>query len=158
VLHFPLRSRAQWARKVELQGDAFTKHIDRAGTGYHLTSYDALRRGRIDQQHDAMVVGDAALACGLHDGTLVEDTRIRDALHELRLATPSGGRRFALPSERAAPLQFARPSLVEDAAFAAEASALAESYVVRAQRRLDELERRIAMLEPGEADARRRRR
>src|SRR5947209_3196047 len=42
VLHFPLRSREQWRRKVELHGDAFTKHIARSGTGYHLKGYDAL--------------------------------------------------------------------------------------------------------------------
>ena len=54
----PLRSRAQWARKVALQGEAFTKHIARTGTGYHLTSYDALQSGRIDEQHDSMVVGE----------------------------------------------------------------------------------------------------
>ena len=51
VLHFPLRSRAQWMRKVELQGDAFTKHIERSGTGYHLKGYDALQGGRLDEQH-----------------------------------------------------------------------------------------------------------
>src|SRR3989442_1505883 len=56
VLHFPLRSRAQWARKVELQGEAFTKHIERSGTGYHLKGYDALRSGRIEEQHESLVV------------------------------------------------------------------------------------------------------
>ena len=50
VLHFPLRSRAQWRRKVELQGEAFTKHIERAGTGYHLKGYSALRSGEIEDR------------------------------------------------------------------------------------------------------------
>jgi hypothetical protein len=148
VLHFPLRSRVQWARKVRLQGDAFTKHIDRTGTGYHLTSYDALQQGRIDEQHDAMVVDDDALARGLADGTLVTDTRVRDALRALRFEAPDGARSFALPSERAEQLRFPQPTLGEDAAFAAEAAALTESYAVRARRRLDELERRIDSLEP----------
>ena len=151
VLHFPLRSSAQWARKVRLQGDAFTKHIDRAGTGYHLTSYDALQRGQLDEQHEALLVDDEALERGLADATLVTDTRLRDALRELRLVQPSDGRRFATPSERAATLEFVRPTLAEDAAFAAEAAALTESYVVRAQRRLDDLERRIESLEPSPA-------
>ena len=150
VLHFPLRSRAQWARKVRLQGDAFTKHIDRAGTGYHLTSYDALQQGRIDEQHDAMVVDDDALARGLGDGTLVTDARLRDALRQLRLETANGARRFALPRELSERLTFPSPTLAEDAAFAAEAAALTESYAVRAQRRLDELERRIESLEPSQ--------
>src|SRR5206468_4236490 len=95
VLHFPLRSRAQWQRKVELQGVAFTEHIERAGTGYHLKGYDALRSGTIDEQHSALVIDDAALARGLDDGTLVIDTRLRDSLRTLRRG---GGepRRFAL--------------------------------------------------------------
>jgi hypothetical protein len=149
VLHFPLRSRAQWARKVELQGEAFTKHIERAGTGYHLTSYDALQSGRIDEQHDSMVVDDEALARGLDDGTLVVDTRLRDALHALRSARPGNGeRRLALPSERATPLSFPRPTMAEEAAYAAEAAVLDEAYVVRMQRRLDGLEQRLNSLEP----------
>jgi hypothetical protein len=151
VLHFPLRSGAQWARKVELQGEAFTKHIARVGTGYHLTSYDALRRGRIDAQHDSMVVHDDALRRGLDEGTLVRDTRLRDALRALRLdVTEAQVRRFTLPSERMAPLSFPRPTIADEAAYAAEAAALDEAYVVRAQRRLDGIERRLESLEPDE--------
>jgi hypothetical protein len=156
VLHFPLRSRAQWARKIQLQGDAFTKHIDRMGTGYHLTSYDALQQGRMDEQHDAMVVGDEAFAQGVEEGTLVVDTRVRDALRALSLDAGVGPRRFALPSEHPRPVVFSQPTLAEDAAFAAEAAALVESYAVRAQRRLDELERRIESLEPRQPGADRR--
>src|SRR5207249_9387543 len=75
ILHFPLRSRAQWLHKIELQGDAFTKHIERAGTGYHLKSYEALRAGRIDEQYESLVVDDDALERGVAEGTLVVDTR-----------------------------------------------------------------------------------
>src|SRR5207244_6315728 len=78
VLHFPLRSRAQWMRKVELQGEAFTKHIERAGTGYHLAGYSALQGGRIDEQYESKLVDDAAADHGISDGTLVVDTRLRD--------------------------------------------------------------------------------
>jgi hypothetical protein len=151
VLHFPLRSRAQWVRKVELQGEAFTKHIARAGTGYHLTSYDALQRGRIDEQHDSMVVDDKALERGVADGTLVTDWRLRDALRTLRLdVVDRQPRGFALPSERMAPLTFGSPTIADDAAFAAEAAALDEAYAVRMRRRLDGLERRLDSLEPDE--------
>jgi hypothetical protein len=149
VLHFPLRSGEQWARKVHLQGEAFTKHIARAGTGYHLTSYDALQEGRIEDQHGSMVVGDEALERGVADGTLVTDTRLRDVLRSLR-REGSTARRFALPSERTAELPFEQPSLADEAAFAAEAAALDEAYVVRVQRRLDNLERRLESLEPDE--------
>jgi Glycosyl transferase family 2 len=132
VLHFPLRSRAQWMRKVQLQGDAFTKHIERAGTGYHLKGYDALRAGRIDEQYESLVVNDVALERGVADGTLVIDTRLRDALRTL-----ATGRE----------LSFAPPTVADDVAYAVETAVLDEAYLVRAQRRLDALEQRLESLE-----------
>lgn len=132
VLHFPLRSRAQWMRKVELQGEAFTKHIERSGTGYHLKGYDALLSGRIDEQYNSLVVDDDAVARGVGDGTLVNDTRLRDALRALR-----DGKPLALPV----------PTDADDAAYAVEAAVLDEAYAVRAQRQLDTLERRLESLE-----------
>jgi hypothetical protein len=132
VLHFPLRSHAQWMRKVELQGDAFTKHIARSGTGYHLKGYDALRAGRLDEQYESLVVDDPALERGIADRTLVFDTRLRDALRTLR----EGGT-----------LTFPRPTDAEDAAYAVETAVLDEAYMVRAQRRLDALEQRLESLE-----------
>jgi Glycosyl transferase family 2 len=146
VLHFPLRSRAQWARKIELQGDAFTKHIERAGTGYHLTAYDALQGGRIEQQHGALVVDDDAVARGLADGALAVDTRLRDALRALR-SEADGRREFALPTELAAPLSFPSPTVADDVSYAVEAAVLGEADVVRAQRRLDVFEQRLRSLE-----------
>jgi hypothetical protein len=131
---------------VELQGTAFTEHIARTGTGYHLTSYDALKSGRIEEHHDAMVVDDDAVARGLADGTLVADTRLRDALRSLRRGG-TGARRFALASEGGGPLRFAAPSVADEAEYAAEAAALSDAYVVRAQRRLDALEERLRSLE-----------
>jgi hypothetical protein len=146
VLHFPLRSKAQWMRKVELQGKAFTEHIDRSGTGYHLKGYDALQSGRIQQQHASLVADDAALERGLADGTLVEDTRLRDVLRLLRCEV--GGRRgFALPAERTEGLLFPAPTLAEDVSYALEAAALSDAYAVRVQREIDGLEQRLLSLE-----------
>ena len=145
VLHFPLRSRPQWMRKVELQGVAFTQHIERSGTGYHLQGYDALRSGRILEQHGSLVVDDSALEAGLRDGSLVIDTRLRDALRSLRVETHV--RAFSLPSERRGALSFPMPDAADEVAYAAEAAALDESYAVRAQRRLDGLEQRLLSLE-----------
>ena len=133
VLHFPLRSYAQWRRKVELQGVAFTEHIERAGTGYHLKGYDALQGGRIDEQHAALVVDDAALERGLADGTLARDTRLRDALRALE----AGG----------GPLVFEPPTVADDAVYAVEAAALDEADVIRVERRIDALEQRLRALE-----------
>jgi hypothetical protein len=119
-------------RKVELQGEAFTKHIERSGTGYHLKGYDALRGGRIEQQHEALVVDDDALQRGLEEGSLVLDTRLRDALRALH-----EGRELTFPA----------PTLADDAEYAVEAAALSEAYAVRAQRQLDGLEQRLLLLE-----------
>jgi hypothetical protein len=129
VLHFPLRSRAQWMRKVELQGEAFTRHIERSGTGYHLKGYDALRGGRIEEQHRSLVVDDDAVRRGLEEGSLVIDTRLRDALRAGK------------------PLTFPAPSLADDVAYAVEAAVLNEAYTVRAQRQLDRIEQRLLSLE-----------
>jgi hypothetical protein len=145
VLHFPLRSRAQWTRKVELQGEAFTKHIERSGTGYHLQGYEALQSGRIAQQHESLVVDDEAVACGVGRGTLVIDTRMRDALRSLRAGNTE--RRFALPEERTEPLWLPSPTVADDASYAVEAGVLGEAYAVRAQRRLDDFEQRLLSLE-----------
>jgi hypothetical protein len=144
VLHFPLRSRAQWMRKVQLQGDAFTKHIERSGTGYHLKGYEALQSGRIEEQHQALVVDDDAAVHGVDDGTLVIDTRLRDALRSLRIAADR--REFAVPGELAEPLVLPAPTPADEAAYAVEAGALAESYAVRAQRRMDAIEQRLLAL------------
>ena len=146
VLHFPLRSRAQWMRKIELQGDAFTKHIERAGTGYHLTAYDALQTGRIEEQHGSLVIDDDGLARGLADGTLEFDTRLRDALRALH-EDGDGARRYALPSERSEPLSFLPSTLADDATYAVEAAVLDEADVIRVERRMDVLEQRLRMLE-----------
>jgi hypothetical protein len=145
VLHFPLRSRQQWERKVELQGEAFTKHIERSGTGYHLKGYDALQGGRIDQQHASLVVDDNAVARGVEEEALAIDTRLRDVLRALR--RDAGARRFALPAERAEPLALPQPSAADDIAYAVEAASLREAYAVRAQRQLDGLEQRLHSLE-----------
>ena len=148
VLHFPLRSTAQWQRKVELQGVAFTEHIERAGTGYHLKGYNALKRGRMSDQLQSLFVADEEAASGLEKGTLASDTRLRDLLRMLRIAAPdSKTRRFAVPSERDGPLLLPQPTPTEEAEYAVEAAVLGEAYVVRAERRLDAFEDRLRRLE-----------
>jgi hypothetical protein len=68
----------------------------------------------------------------LQGGTLVRDTRLRNALRAIR-----GGK----------PLTFPTPTLADDAAYAVEAVALTEAYAVRAQRQLDGIEQRLLGLE-----------
>jgi hypothetical protein len=140
--HFPLRSVAQSAHKAKLQGEAFEKHISRAPTAYHAEMFDALKRGRMTEYYEALVVSDEELERGRGEGRLVVDTRLRDALRELRV--DGGG--FTRPGSRP-PLRFPLPTLVEDAEYAVEAATLGEADVVRLQRRLDELEQRLQTVE-----------
>jgi hypothetical protein len=135
VFHFPLRSPEQCEHKARLQGTAFETYIDRAPTAYHAQMFAALREGTIAEYYDSLVVGDEELERGVADGRLVVDTRLRDALREL---TSSPG---------AASLSFPTPTLVDDAVYAVEAAVLGEADVVRLQRRLDVLERRLLSLE-----------
>ena len=83
---------------------------------------------------------------GLAEGRLVRDTRLRDALRVLRNSSTPAERDFLLPSETE-PLSFPTPTLVEDSEYAVEAAVLGDADVVRLQRRLDILERRLASLE-----------
>ena len=133
-LHFPLRTAAQCEHKAGLQGAAFAKHVPRPPTAYHADMYAALREGRIAEYYDALVVSDDELERGVAEGRLVVDTRLRDALRQIRDA-------------RGAALRFPLPTLVEDAEYAVEAAVLGEADVVRLQRRLDELERRLQTVE-----------
>ena len=58
--------------------------MDRAPTAYHANMYEALRTGKIEGHYDSLVVDDDELQRGLAHGRLVTDTRLRDALRELR--------------------------------------------------------------------------
>jgi hypothetical protein len=134
VLHFPLRSLAQCERKARLQRDAW-QHIDRAPTAYHAQMFEALDRGTIGEYYAAQVVSDEEVERGVEAGRLVVDARLRDAIRAL----DAGG----------GPLELETPSLVDEATYAVEAAVLGEADVVRLQRRLDELEHRLASVEHG---------
>jgi hypothetical protein len=133
VLHFPLRSVAQCEHKARLQWNAW-KHIDRTPTAYHAQMFEALEQGTIADYYAAQMVSDAEIDAGTASGRLVVDTRLRDALRRIE----SGDR-----------VEFPTPTLVDEATYAVEAAALGEADVVRLQRRLDELEHRLATIELG---------
>ena len=69
------------------------------------------------------------IEAGIAKGVVVEDTRVRDAL-----ALLDGG----------SPIAFHRPSVVENALFAIDASVLGEADAFQLRGELDELERRLA--------------
>jgi hypothetical protein len=143
ILHFPWRSYAQCSQKASLFRSSGFYH------GHRLV-HDAQAAGLIAEHYDSLVVDDDALERGLAEGALVRDARLRDALRTLAGSSVVPGSahsdRFALPSE-APPLVFRTPSVVDDVAYAIDAAVFGEAEIVRAQRRLDDLEQRIASLE-----------
>src|ERR671936_535134 len=126
--HFPVRSLEQCERKYAHQqtapGQTPSPYYDRVRT--------FLDEGRIGEFYDSLVVDDEALERGLQDGSLVIDTRLRDALRALREGEE---------------LTFPKPTVVDEAAYAVDVAALGEADVVRLQRRLDTLEQRLVTIE-----------
>jgi Glycosyl transferase family 2 len=126
--HFPVRSLEQCKRKYEHQlvapGQTPSPYYDRVRT--------FLEQGQIAEFYESLVVDEDALERGLQDGSLVVDTRLRDALRAL--------------DEGEQPV-FPRPTVVDEAAYAVDVAALGEADVVRLQRRLDTLEQRLGKLE-----------
>ena len=86
-------------------------------------------------------LGEGEIVEGLADGTLVEDTRLRDMLERLL------GSREASARPEGARLPFPIPGIVDDAAYAVECAAVGEVDLPRLEREVAELEHRIAWLE-----------
>jgi hypothetical protein len=132
VFHFPFRSLDQYERKTvrRARGDK--------PLGQYVKGLQAREQGRMENVYRLLVIDDDALQKGLGSGSLVLDTRLRDALRELRLRDGT----FALPSAGVASLP---PRSDGDARsrFALDEAALRDSDVVRLVRRLDELRTRV---------------
>jgi hypothetical protein len=144
VLHFSFRSAAQLERKAH---GGWLRNRRYEPTLHQILLDEAFRAGRVAAFYDTFAVDDEALARGLAGGTLALDTRLRDALRALR----AGDGTFVLPGAEQR-LAFPRPSAVDDAAYAAEASVLVEiDGIVRAEQRVRALEGRLAALERGPA-------
>lgn len=147
VLHFPIRSVEQIRRKAAQQWSAFAKSARGRGTAYHEKAFFAGQEGRTQEYYDALVVEGDVLERGLREGSLVRDTRLRDALRALRAApgrsSPTG---FALSLAEPV-LSFPEPDLADSAAYAVDAAVLTEADLVRVQRRLEGLEQRLRAVE-----------
>lgn len=142
VLHFSFRSPGQLVRKC---GGNWWNRAPEDVTLHKQLLYDAYVEGRIEEYYGSFAVSDEALESGIAGGRLAIDTRLRDALRSLR--EPHGA--FALPGE-VGPLDFEHPSILEDAAYAAEASVLqGVDAIVRAEARAAALESQVAALERG---------
>jgi hypothetical protein len=126
--HFPVRTLEQCERKYAHQqtgpGQTPSPYYDRVR--------ELIDEGRIEEVYESLVVDDDALERGLEEGSLVVDTRLRDALRVL-----NEGKQPTFP----------RPTVVDEAAYAVDVAALGEADVVRLQRRLDTLEQRLLTIE-----------
>jgi hypothetical protein len=132
VFHFPYRSLEQYERKTvrRARGDK--------PLGQYVKGLQAREQGRMESVYRLLVIEDEALERGLSSGSLVHDTRLRDALKGLRMEDG----RFALPATDAAALA-SRPHDEMRSRFALDEAALRDSDVVRLIRRLDELRTRV---------------
>ena len=142
LFHFPLRSLAQVERKAATYRATDETRLHDG----HRKLHGALEAGSLSDQYRELSVDDEALERGLAEGSLVQDTRLRDALRAIGPET-DGERAFLLPEGESSRLRFPRPTVVDDARYAAEAAVLGDADTVRLQRRLDELEARLAELE-----------
>ena len=140
ILHFPFRSSRQLAAKSAKS----TAHAGPKRGGYlRRLATEADAQGR-DHVFESLVVDEWELEEGLGSGVLVRDLRLRDALHSL--VDPATGQ-FSLPDGDRPRLAIVAPSLVDDAQFAADVAVLGEANVIRAQRRIDDVDRRLQVLE-----------
>ena len=76
ALHFPLRSFAQYQKKIAIADH--NKMWDRNEETKAL--HDAYRSGRLEEVFAGLVLGDETVETGLAEGWLVEDTDLRDYL------------------------------------------------------------------------------
>jgi hypothetical protein len=106
VLHFPFRSFAQYKRRVEIA--RANGQLDRNAEGRQVR--DAYEAGRLEEIYRRLALDDQAVAAGIDQGWLIEDTDFRDYL----AACPdplSGGK--APPGARAWPPERRRRELAE---------------------------------------------
>jgi hypothetical protein len=127
VLHFPLRSWQQCEHKYSLWWGPIARSGASPPAVYGL-AYDAHRNGRSREFYESFVVDDDALESRLADRTLAIDTRLRDSLRSPKDA------RF--------------DEVTVDDSYLSELGRLAEAEgAAVTQRRVDELEARLATLE-----------
>jgi hypothetical protein len=134
VFHFPFRSLEQYERKNvrRARGDK--------PLGQYVKGLQAREGGRIADVYRMLVVGDEKLASGVAAGSLVVDTRLRDALRAIRLDDG----RFRAPDGS---LSLAPPAQRDQGRFARDEAALRDADLVRVVRRLDDLRARLESVE-----------
>jgi hypothetical protein len=145
LLHFPFRTIRQTEEKFVRAWHAWTANPSRPPPHYYAKARAAIQDGRLADLLASLTVDDETLARGLQDGSLVTDTRLRDALRELRIAD-EGVRCFRLPREGET-LELPEPDLDEAVRYGVETAVFVEGEVVRLRRRIDQVEARIRAVE-----------
>jgi hypothetical protein len=144
LLHLPLRSPEQCARKYEKTLTAWEANL----RGDLARARQLSEQSQLESFYARIVVDDGALQAGLAAGLLARDTRLRDALRTLagEREVPATGARFRSPS-RSSVLPFPTPTVADEASYAVDVAVLREAESIRARRRLDQLEPRLESLE-----------
>jgi hypothetical protein len=99
VLHFPFRTFDQYRRRVEIARD--NGQLERNAEGRAVR--DALAEGRLEEMYERIVLDDPAVAEGIEEGWLVEQTSFRDYLAACR--DPLAACRDPLADEGAAAVE-----------------------------------------------------
>ena len=154
VLHFPLRSAEQCARKYTIAHESRDGSMTDPLAAHQEAAYSRVGAGEGARFYESFRFDDGELAAALDEGTLAIDTRLRERLRALRLPTGEhlGSRQFSLPRVGAPPPPFRACS--PDKAWIDDVGALAErdgiertrDLVRRLEGRVDELERTLPVL------------
>jgi hypothetical protein len=129
VIHFPFRTQEQWERKGVRRARA-DKPL-----GQYVKALRASEEARTAIRYRTLVVDEQTLRRGVADGSLAVDTRLRDALRDLRM---DGRESRRVPGG-------AQEGI--DGRLVAEAAGLQDADVVRLLRHVDLLSARFRVLE-----------
>ena len=135
VLHFPLRSEEQCARKYRKTWTGWSENL----RGDLARAMQAPQQEGLNPIWDRVALDDSDIERGLADGSLVPDVRVRDAARLRR-----GTQRVSGPVEKRQ--HSAPPTRAELDAHALEVAVFEEAELIRYQRWADELEARAARL------------
>jgi Glycosyl transferase family 2 len=127
--HFPLRSRAQCARKYGKTWEAWDENL----RGDLARAQSMSTEGRAEDYYDRVALDCELVARGLAQGVLVADTRLRDAVR--------------LVPERPPGATHPRPTAAERRSLALDAVILDEATLVRLQREVDAIDVSLAARE-----------
>jgi len=127
VLHFPFRSREQSARKYRKTWTGWQSNL----RGDLARARQVADEGRSEAMWDRVALDDAELRTGVDAGALVADLRLRDAFRRIRDDDGT----------------YAATESADPGTDAFGAAVFSEAEVVRLQRWLDEVHRRVALVE-----------